>query len=246
MLRDIPLFLQSLFGEFLFIAGAVLTVTPFVDKYLENSTSKYERFRLFVRGCIKNLRWIGLFCILFACYQAWDIEHKNLEQAINGPDGKIAAWSNYTRCDAERSSLRELTDTYSSQLENQRGIITNQQSTIDTCMVTLTKNIVGEPLRPLVWTVGLGIIKTPILTEMVLVTNRQTTLRGDLECDEPFDIFDWTLASGGIRMGVMDTKLSPRDYYLQTSSPLWEPRVPIIVNTTSNSTLHGCKFTPRQ
>ena len=110
--RDIPLFLHSLFGQWIFITGAVLTVTPFVDRLLENPWRKVEAFRLFLRRHIKDLRWIGVFCVLVACYQAWDHEYLAVDTVTNGPDGKVIAWTKYNQCDAERGSQKQLIDSY--------------------------------------------------------------------------------------------------------------------------------------
>ncbi|HXP81102.1 MAG TPA: hypothetical protein VN976_14450 [Verrucomicrobiae bacterium] len=147
-------------------------------------------------------------------------------------------------CKSDLSTQRASVELLKQRIDSQQQTINVQQATFNTCVVTLAKNAALEPLHVGVWTVGLGIVKTPIVTEIVLLTNRTTVVRGDLQCDGPFNIFDWTLASGGARMNVAARPKSQNDWYLQTTSPLWEPQIPVVVNVTSKDNLQGCKFTP--
>ena len=199
----------------------------------------FEKFRH--KETAKWLFWgLATVLLLVAFYQAWSDEHRNSQVLIDEKAdirGKLASCTGDLRAS---DGVRQLLE---AQTRSQQLTINAQQSTTNTCVVTLAKTAIGEPPNVYVWTVGIGIIKRPVVTEMVLVTNRRETFRGNLECTEPFNVFDWTMTGTGVRMGVGTQKISARQYHLETTSPLWEPHDPIVVNAISDQTLHGCKFT---
>lgn len=217
--------------EVVVATGAIPFAIDIVDKLVDWKMPK--RYYAIFLG-------VGL---LLAMFLSWDEEHRNFSASDRA---RNTADTNYRQCDSERATLRTLNESLSSQLSGDTQFIDNQQGTLNSCVVALAKNAVTEPLHVSVWMIGVGIVKTPTLTEMALITNRQTVIRGNLECDEPFNVFDWNLPSGGARMNVSTNQISPNKWFLQTLSPPWETQVPVMVTAVSNSTLHGCRFTPQQ
>src|SRR5258707_8674603 len=155
--------------ELIVVTGAIPFFLDLVDKMFDWKMPK-KFYVVFIA--------IGL---VLAMFSAWREEREGKD---NSETKQHQFEQKFNQCDAEHSTLKNLADTYASQLAN-------QQATVNTCVVTLAKNAAGEPQRTMVWTVGLGIVKQPIVTEMVLVTNKATTFRGNLSCENPFHIFDW-------------------------------------------------------
>ena len=193
----------------------------------------------------RSVTWKALWSLLgfglfVSCFLAWHNEHRNSEVLIKEKASISGQLASCTANSRASNAVRQLLET---QTGSQQLTIDTQQSTINKCVFTLSKMAVGEPSYVHTWTVGIGIVKRPIITEIILVTNRLQTVRGNLECNEPFNIFDWTMTGAGVRMDVRTQKISANQYRLETTSPLWEPQAPVVVNTASDETLHDCKFT---
>jgi hypothetical protein len=194
-----------------------------------------------------------LFCFLWflATYSAWHDADKNLEfvkRQRADDTGKLAICTGDLKAQSARADVldTQLHTAQTTAIEAQKTINT-AQNTANSCVSSLAKIAVGEPPRTYVYMVGIATLqKQPVLTEIVLVTNKAMQLHGNLKCPDNFDVLDWTLASGGARMGVGIHQISPREYHFDTSSPLWEPHVPAVVNVLSSSTLRGCTFTQKQ
>jgi hypothetical protein len=192
----------------------------------------------------KSLTWRALWYLLafglfMSCFLAWHDEHRNSEVLIMD---KADVTAKLASCAGDLKAAEAVRRLLNSQAVSQQGTINTQQSTVNTCVVTLAKMAAGEPERVYVWPVGIGIIKQPIVTELVVVTTRPEMFRGNLECEAPFQIFDWTLTSAAVRMGTTMRQISPTKYHLGILSPIWEPTTPIVVNVLSKVTLSDCKF----
>jgi hypothetical protein len=228
----------------LFVTGVILTMTPFIERSLEKEWSRWDKVRTFVRHHIKDLRWIGLLCVLYACYQAWDIEHKAVDVAINGLDGKLAYVRKYNQCNSDFSHEKTTTSDLRQQLGNQQNFINSQQGTVSNCVLALGKLATGEPGKVLTFTHQIDNTGSKVvLTQGVLLTTKRTHLQGTLTCDHNFKLVDWRFGAELGMMSVQSSSSTENSWNIRVRLPDWEPNMPVMIFMASQSSVGNCFFT---
>jgi hypothetical protein len=250
-------FIKSLSGEFFFIAGILLTFTPFVERFLVKPWKKWDSARTKIQFHIKDLRWIGAACLLVAFYQAWSNQHDLTEDAIHGKDGRDEARAKFVACDTERSVKSSLADAYSRQLSDQGIVMANQQQTINgqqasvnTCVVALGKLGKPEPLKTTVKVASLGAAKGTnngkdfVLVVMDISTNKPVSpLHGTLKCRGKYAFVDAALAAGNhLEITSKKGMISDTEARIQIESPAWSPTTPLVVAVTAAEDLEPCEL----
>jgi hypothetical protein len=165
--------------EVVVASGAIPFIVDLADKLFEwKMPRKYYAI------------FLGIGLVL-AMFLSWDEEHHNFSAADTS---RQTAVTNYTQCDSERTALRALNDSYSSQLANQQG-------TINTCVVTLAK--VAVPETPKITTRGYIFESihradpTDKAAVLVATTNRDvSSFKGSLNCPTPFELYEVVLSEG--------------------------------------------------
>ncbi len=254
MVGALLLFLADLWASWIAWAGGILRIIPFCEGLIEPSLrSKFPRvdswFSAHGVALKKNLRLIGMICLFIGCYRAWVFEHRNAQNAMYGKDGKSEAWSKFNTCDADRSNLRNLSSTYSIQLENQRNFINSQQGTINTCVVSLAKLNQSAPLK--ITPFYLGVLEgskqptvAPFSANFLLLTNKIITPVRLLVTCEPglLQAGGGILGTAAMTGGGWGGRFSVKQFGVGFSSPAWTPASPMIVTVYSNEKELKCSF----
>jgi hypothetical protein len=238
-----PSFLVNLAVHWIGGVGVFLTMLPFLESKIEHLTKwlikrqgSHEAVGRKIKSVTKDLRYVGVVFLAFACFQAWTDEHHNTEEAINGKDGKVEAWRKYNQCDKERFGRTLLADQLGNQVSAQQSQLGGQQDTFNRCMLALGVKNAPEPLKI---NTSVGLLQGMeakenghrALIAIVIAETNKTIIptRALIECDTPFESYsaslaneDWVLASG-------NQQLSDKKSLLKIDSPAWRPGVPLII-----------------
>lgn len=127
-------------------------------------------------------------------------------------------------------------------LTAQQQTLNSQQGTMNSCVLALGRKAVGEPLQISLFMQELP-SKSPKAMDIILLTNRVTRMRGDLECSKPFSVVQWTiLGPMMIKVGGGVMPLAANKVYLSWESPEWEPGMPVLITVSSENGTDGCTF----
>lgn len=223
-------------------------MTPFIERSLDSAWSRWDWLRLYIKHHIKDLRWIGLLCVLTACYQAWSAEHNQVNEVLNGKDGKVEAWNKFNHCDAELGSKKSLLDTYSSQVTRQQSMLDSEQGTINTCVVALAKSSIPEPQRYITFRYAPDLKKASRVLQLIVTTNKiKSPVNLMLECETDFTEYDTEIVRGQGETEIAQAQVRPdgKRGTIHIASPPWTPINPLMITVYSNhSELNSCKITP--
>lgn len=250
-------FVLNVAAHWITVAGVVLTVAAFFDHYIEELAKResalHKGLAVALRLLAKNLKFIALACLVVGCFQAWTDEHHNTEEAINGPEGKIRAWSLYNQCDKERFGKSTLVDSLETQTSFFQRQIGNQQDVFNKCILALGLEGARKPAVASIRIATLDsfsvILKskpdTKIKVVVVRVDQLRKTVNGQLACSSPMQFIEAHLASSEtLRMGG-NGSLQINDYTVNvniTGEP-WSPDDDLILLIVGDNISAGaCTF----
>jgi hypothetical protein len=232
---------------------------PFIEDLLEpwlrrKSTKIDAWFASHGAGLKKNLKLIGAICLFIGCYRAWVFEHNNAQTAMygmDGMDGKAEAWPKYNTCDKERAVKSVLTDTYSSQIAQQRTQLDSEQDTFNRCILAMGQKNTPEPLKievmrwkiPETYTYA-NVGKIQFWT-LVVVTNKVfSATRGTLECDSPFSAITSTLLTHGNALRADYERINPHAIHIEFLYPPWSSQNPLVfaAYAPEGKDINSCSF----
>jgi hypothetical protein len=215
----IMLFVSAVAAHWLFTFGGIAMVAfGLYEKYKHKETAKW-------------VFWgFAVVLLLVAFYQAWGDEHSNSALLI---EQKASAWSQFNQCDKERLSKSLLNDQFVRRIDSQQGIIDSQLSTVTSCIATLTKANLPEPLR--ITTRGVRINESQQNTRPTIILVAETNrivpaFVGKIKCDAPFAFIQAEMI-GGLENYTPAFKTQPRELHTELTLDFgtrWNPHDPII------------------
>lgn len=217
-------------------------------------------------------RWfwvLGGICLLIACDQAWQDEHRNT-QVAESEKGAQVALADFCRQDkrvedALYAGSQGMVASQRETLDRQQLSNDTQQRDVSSCVVSLGKMNpkVREEIDVIVIPYGIRDLKGNFVSQSALlktylsilfVTTNETELRfhGNLRCDAAFNISDFPAVPGTSQtMTVAKTpphQISDREYEISASTEGsdWSPAHPAYLPVESQAeNLGTCTFTPR-
>ena len=151
----------------------------------------------------------------------------------------------YDQCDGERAAQKRLIDTYSSQLSSQQTQLSNQQQTINTCVVVLAKANAPEQQRFTTFLNTVDPTKGTRILQLIVATNKPISpVNLMLECNANFTNYDYQIVrSNGVEYNGPPIRPDQRRGQVYITSPPWTPMNPLVITVYSNqSSLSTCEL----
>jgi len=247
------LFLHSLFTQILTYVGGALTMTPYAEKWLEEPWKKRKRIQTFLRHHVKDLKWIGIFCVLIAVFQAWSVQFDETQTALYGKDGKSEAWGKYNACSTSLSVKGALLEQANAQILTQGTQLSGQQDTFNKCILALGLRPTPPPLKMTAKWVGTGIRGEEngasfYIVVIVSETNQLVSnVNLDLKCNHPFAFRFATIPTDSVWTSSSGQGNDDRSARIILNTP-WFPGTPLVVSAMTDpeknsDTLRTCELT---
>jgi len=249
------LFLHSLFASWMVWAGGMLRLIPFLETALERWLRKRHAkidawFIAHGETLKKDLKLIGIVCLLIGCYRAWVFEHNNAQAAMYGKDGKSEAWAKYNECDKERAVDDTLAKSCSSSLTYQQSRNDGQQDLFNRCILALGLKVSPGPTNidvhrwkfPATYTYpSEGRVQFWVL---VAIANKPIPAKGNLKCDIPFKALTSALLTHGNSLQADYEQTDSKTVHVDYVHPLWSPDNPLVfdVYTPVGQEINSCSF----
>lgn len=165
-------------------------------------------------------------------FSAWHDADRNLTSVIGQ---RAFDNSRLGICTSSLEASEKETIFYQDQAQTQQKNISEQQGTINTCVVSLAKINVPEPLRIR----SRGVYTFGMTGVFLFQTNRRIpAFVGRLKCAQPFNAVNVSMFSGARQLGErLPFKELHKDLNLDFNGVAWEPEDPIvaILNTTGQN-----------
>jgi hypothetical protein len=229
--------------RFSIIVLVVLIIAVFVHDGSENGWRgmKGRIRKLLTRDAI----YIGALCLVVFVYQfvkapysMWRDQEAAVDEAVNGKDGRLEAWSKYHECDKERAVKSTLADSCTSNLAFQQSRNDGQQDLFNKCMLAMGLRSKPEPARVQMRYTSFD---TPTKADggkpirlwlIVAVVDKSTSpFRGTLTCDKTTRIFGGrpAFAEHVDALSIGPYPVGNDSWRVQYTDPsTWTPDTPLI------------------
>lgn len=191
---------------------------------------------------IAVVAWI----VVLVVHLVWEPFHlqddlwKNRQELQGHYDKRM---SDLTSCSKDLGVEKTKTGLLGDQLNAQQKLINQQQGTFNACVISLEKVVSGEPPKTTVFLHQIT-AKNPVVTEIILLSNRRKHFRGVLKCNQNFQVVDWYNFVGS--MAMMSVKqigmTGPNRWSVDIGEPELEANVPILLSLVSAVPVGQCSF----
>lgn len=208
---------------------------------------KKERRKVIEKEIIKYSGYLAGVLILFGCFNAWKYEHRNLEIVKTQRSNDVGEW-NLCKGDLRLKSemlaaFQRHNATQQATIGGLQGTLNSEQAAVNNCVVSLGKKAIGEPVMVSLFTHYFEhAAPSQRLTGIILIPSQSTTMRGELECKNAFNVPEWRMAVDAINNAEI-TSLAPNRKHFSVGSPPWEKGVPVFILAAGTEPLGECHFT---
>jgi len=241
---SIGLFVASLIDHWFCLFGGFVSV----------GFALYEKYRR--KETPSKIFWgLAALCVLMAAYQAWLDQRRNVATLT---EEKANLTSKYTECSsdlrAKDGGIQSLTDRLGDQrsrIDSQQGTIERQQTSVNSCVVTLGKIAQPEPqkINLLFNSLDFDPLKGKHVQQLIAVTNRSISpVRMSVQCNMTVSYFSSKIAGvPGVTGGPLGGRPEPNNSYsFEIDSPPWTPTSPVVIDVYYDGDTFGtCGMTLR-
>lgn len=241
---DLVLFLHAVSAHWIAYLGVFLTLTPLAPPNLRKRAEQFMKLKFTFR----HLWMVGGFLLFISFYQAWQDEHRNTQVVIAQRQADSARANmcelRYKLEDAYAKGLSGSNLKQQQNLEVARNLLSNQQSTLNTCVVAMAKVNAPVPLKTDVKARTLPIKGGPNRTVLILTANKRIAAHGELICSKPFRLAFWVPTDEDAAREINVNMPNDHSLRLDIKGDYISPGNPFLIFAIGQTSLDSCNFTP--